>query len=134
MMWAAVAVLAVGLMVFFWMRNKQREAEEIVSGVDPATGAPKNPDRELILKKGSKGVEVAELQRRLKRDGAGDLLGKTGPGKDGVDGDFGSKTQAALQQVKAVAQISLSQYDRPTAPLKAPLFYSAVESQNTGFN
>ena len=52
----------------------------------------------LMLKKGSKGFEVKELQKRL---------GFTGTN---VDGDFGSKTESALFAMKAVKQTTLNQF------------------------
>jgi lysozyme family protein len=52
----------------------------------------------LILKKGSKGLEVKELQKRL---------GFTG---SNVDGDFGTKTESALFAMKAVKQTTLNQF------------------------
>jgi hypothetical protein len=52
----------------------------------------------LMLKKGSKGLEVKELQKRL---------GFTG---SNVDGDFGTKTESALFAMKAVKQTTLNQF------------------------
>lgn len=69
-------------------------------------------NKSLILKRGSKGAEVSELQRLLKRDGQGSLLGSTGPNRDGIDGDFGVKTETALQKQKGVTQISLNDYEK----------------------
>ena len=48
-----------------------------------------------VLRKGSKGFEVNELQRRLKID---------------IDGDFGSKTETALLQQKNTKAISLQNF------------------------
>lgn len=52
----------------------------------------------LILKKGSKGLEVRELQKRL---------GFTG---SNIDGDFGNDTQTALYAQKKVYQITLAAF------------------------
>lgn len=52
----------------------------------------------LMLKKGSKGLEVIELQKRLGFKGAD------------IDGDFGTKTESALFAMKAVKQTSLNQF------------------------
>ena len=41
--------------------------------------------------------DVAALQQQLKDEGFGDLLGTTGAKKDGVDGQFAGKTEAALK-------------------------------------
>lgn len=56
----------------------------------------------LVLKKGSKGNEVRNLQKRL---------GVT------VDGDFGANTLAALQAQKAVSQITLATFNTTTSGL-----------------
>ena len=50
---------------------------------------------DTVLKKGNKGTEVKALQKQLIKLGFD--LGKTGPDKDGCDGDFGSKTDAAVK-------------------------------------
>ena len=64
-------------------------------------------DKDLVLEKGSKGSEVAELQRRLKED-FGKYLGETGIDNDGVDGDFGTLTETALFEAKGVKSITLN--------------------------
>lgn len=48
-----------------------------------------------LLKKGSKGPAVENLQRLL--TGHGYSLGRYGPNRDGVDGDFGTATENALE-------------------------------------
>lgn len=68
-------------------------------------------DKKRVLKLGDTGSEVMELQRRMKQDGANEFLGDTGPNGDGVDGDFGPKTEAALFFLTNQKQISLEQYD-----------------------
>ena len=45
---------------------------------------------------GARGPEVEALQQRLKQEGFD--LGTFGPNKDGIDGQFGSKTKTALMQ------------------------------------
>lgn len=65
-------------------------------------------DKDMVLEKGSKGSEVAELQRRLKED-FGKYLGETGVDKDGIDGDFGTLTENALFESKGVRKITLNQ-------------------------
>jgi hypothetical protein len=63
-------------------------------------------DKEKVLKKGSKGAEVVELQRILLKDYSADL-GKTGVNEDGIDGDFGRLTENALMKAKNVKEIAL---------------------------
>lgn len=60
------------------------------------TGTTTTLNKNLVLKNGSKGNEVKELQKRM---------GIT------ADGIFGNQTQAKLLALKLVTQISLSQYD-----------------------
>ena len=66
-------------------------------------------DENLILSKGSKGAEVAELQRILK-DEMGFDLGTFGTDGSGIDGDFGTMTENALFQAKGVKQITLKDF------------------------
>jgi hypothetical protein len=63
-------------------------------------------DEEKVLKKGSQGIEVSELQRVLKKD-FNAILGDTGANKDGIDGDFGLLTEVALMKAKNVKEIAL---------------------------
>jgi hypothetical protein len=63
---------------------------------------------DMVLSKGSKGSEVAELQRILVNQYGADL-GFTGAEKDGIDGEFGGMTEKALLDAKKVKQISLKQ-------------------------
>jgi peptidoglycan hydrolase-like protein with peptidoglycan-binding domain len=63
-------------------------------------------DMDLVLEKGSKGSEVAELQRILK-DELGLDVGTSGTEGDGIDGDFGTMTENALFQAKGVKKITL---------------------------
>jgi hypothetical protein len=66
-----------------------------------------NLDKTKVLKKGTQGVEVAELQRVLKKDYNAEL-GSTGVNKDGIDGDFGTLTEIALKEAKGVSEITLN--------------------------
>ena len=63
-------------------------------------------DKEKVLKKGSQGLEVKELQRVLKKDFNAEL-GDSGINKDGIDGDFGLLTEVALKKAKNVTEIAL---------------------------
>jgi hypothetical protein len=63
-------------------------------------------DEEKVLKKGSQGAEVSELQRILKKD-YNASLGDSGVNKDGIDGDFGLLTEVALKKAKNVTEIKL---------------------------
>jgi hypothetical protein len=72
----------------------------------PADLQAETLDKEKILKKGSQGAEVSELQRVLIKDYNADL-GKTGVNEDGIDGDFGLLTEVALKKAKNVTEIAL---------------------------
>ena len=65
-------------------------------------------DKTKILKKGSKGAEVIELQTKLKKDYQSEL-GKSGINEDGIDGDFGSLTEKALFDNLGVKEITLKE-------------------------
>lgn len=69
------------------------EAKEESSELKPATMYYNV--RLPMLQNGSEGPAVENLQRLLK--GRGYSLGKFGPNKDGVDGEFGNATQNALE-------------------------------------
>lgn len=58
----------------------------------------------------SKGPEVKSAQTILKGLGFGALLGTGGANRDGIDSDYGGKTEAA---VKALQQWGLSRYQDP---------------------
>lgn len=100
-----IGALGVAVLGFMFYRKKQQEntqeatpATETptvqIPATKPTTGATLN--KNLILRVGSKGLEVRELQR---------LLGIT------IDGIFGSKqTLPALQKAKGVNQISLNAF------------------------
>lgn len=57
-----------------------------------------------LLKKGSKGDDVAQLQRILVDD-LGYDLGDYGDKQDGVDGSYGEKTVKAVKRLQTLAQI-----------------------------
>lgn len=103
-------LLAVGTIGFLYWKKKKKEKEDdlllndipepptilatpIVANPIPTAGA--SLDRNKVLSKGSKGLEVRELQR---------LLGVS------IDGDFGANTLKALQAKKGVSKISLASY------------------------
>jgi len=50
------------------------------------------------LQRGSKGKDVTSLQKFLKEEGQGYLLGTFGTNKDGVDGIFGKMTENAVKE------------------------------------
>jgi len=56
---------------------------------------------------------VTAVQAALKAHGYGSKLGKTGPNKDGVDGDYGPKTAAAVKALQAATgQAQTGQIDQ----------------------
>lgn len=98
-------LLAVGTIGYLYWKKKKKEKNDdlllddipepptVIDNPTPQTGA--YLDRNKVLSKGSKGLEVRELQR---------LLGVT------IDGDFGANTLKALQSKKGVSSISLASY------------------------
>ncbi len=111
-----VGLVAVGGIGYLYWRKKQKQKQdELLTDIPepettipadipievPSTGAVLNKNK--VLAKGSKGVEVRELQR---------LLGVT------IDGVFGSITQTALQSKKGVSRISLNAYSKAKTNLK----------------
>ena len=75
-----------------WILNGGRKVQSFLCIWADAEG------EEKVLKKGSKGTEVKALQKQLVKLGFD--LGKTGPDKDGCDGDFGDKTDAAVKRFR----------------------------------
>lgn len=65
-------------------------------------------NKNKVLKKGSQGAEVAELQKILLKNYNADL-GKTGVNQDGIDGDFGTLTEVALLKAKKIKEITLNE-------------------------
>lgn len=105
-----VAVIGVGALGFLYWKKKLNEANETLNNIPevaelttpttnsiPQIGTSLN--RNKILAKGSKGIEVRELQR---------LLGVK------IDGDFGNITLTALIAKKRVTQISLNVFSSKT--------------------
>ena len=106
-------VLGLGVLIFLYMKNKPLPVQLATANNNKGdTGGQTNPttpsslDVNLILKQGSKGDEVSELQRRLINDYNQDL-GSFGVNKDGIDGIFGTATLAGLLNAKKVSEIAL---------------------------
>ena len=57
-----------------------------------------NIPNKRILKVGRVGEDVRKLQQRLKDLGYGNLLGNSGPNRDGVDSKYGSSTKKAVEK------------------------------------
>lgn len=73
------------------------------AGNGSGSGTAPTINRNLVLKRGSKGLEVRELQNLLQVK---------------VDGDFGPITETALYSVRSVTQISINQFN--ATPVKIP--------------
>jgi len=96
---AGVVVLVGGFLISKWLKSMPKAIN---------SDAYSDLDLDMVLAKGSNGIEVAELQRILVNQYGADL-GFTGVEKDGIDGDFGNMTEKALLKAKGVKQISLKQ-------------------------
>jgi hypothetical protein len=98
-------VLGLGVFIYFLFKNKPLGVE--VMEVKPDQIAPESSlDMNLVLKQGSEGAEVAEMQRIL-IEKYGQDLGTFGDNQDGIDGIFGSYTLAGLVKAKQVSEIAL---------------------------
>ncbi|KIA99234.1 hypothetical protein OA93_06295 [Flavobacterium sp. KMS] len=101
-------VVGIGIVGYlYWKKKRNEKEQEFLTDIPepppvvldkptnslPKTGAVLNKNK--VLGKGIKGVEVRELQR---------LLDVT------IDGNFGANTQKALQSKKGVSKISLNAY------------------------
>mgnify|MGYP000966003187 CR=1 FL=1 len=101
------AIAAAVLIVLYVLYRKYKTEIKDFYG----KGAAASLDKTLLLEEGVKGQEVEQLQKYLKRDGGAGFLGTSGEYEDGVDGDFGTLTKAALQEVKGVEKTTLNQYN-----------------------
>ena len=98
-------VLGLGVFIYFLFKNKPLGVE--VMEVKPDQIAPESTlDVNLVLKQGSEGAEVAEMQRIL-IEKYGQDLGTFGDNQDGIDGVFGAYTLAGLVKAKQVSEIAL---------------------------
>ena len=86
----SVAIVLLGVIIINkWLKNLPKATNP---SLPPVIGAV--ADKTKVLKLGSKGLEVGLLQKAL-----GDLK---------VDGVFGAKTEARLNDVKGVSEITLN--------------------------
>jgi len=83
---------------FIGEKPKDGTSDTITRGGGSTTTTTTTSTMGLPLKRGSKGEKVKQLQRFLIDGGYGYLLGTFGVLKDGVDGDFGSKTELAVKE------------------------------------
>ncbi|WP_374173890.1 peptidoglycan-binding protein [Flavobacterium tructae] len=133
-----VGLVAVGgIGYLYWKKKQQEKNDDLLNAVPeftpdlpkseavsiPNTGAVLNKNK--MLGRGSKGIEVRELQR---------LLGV------GIDGDFGTNTLSALQSRKGVSKISINAYlktvsksavkEKPTALVIPRVGQKVMANQN----
>lgn len=99
-----VGITAAGLVAWSLLRRwrikrASQGAIERSKSVMPSSNGSVNSkgDDKLPLKKGSYGDRVKLIQAALKNNNKYDL-GTSGPNGDGVDGDFGPKTDAAVRK------------------------------------
>ncbi len=98
-------VLGLGVLIYFLFKNKPLGVE--VNEINPEDiNPPSVLDMDLVLKQGSEGAEVAEMQRIL-IEKYGQDLGTFGDNQDGIDGIFGTVTLAGLLKAKQVSEITL---------------------------
>lgn len=87
-------------------------------------------DAASVLCKGCSGAKVTELQKNLVKLGYD--LGTYGEEKDGVDGDFGSKTEEALKQFQASHGLPITgQYGEEDEKMMTIALSGAPEQKKT---
>lgn len=95
-LYGAGALILGALGFYFSTKNKANNVPvDVVPEITEETPPPPTADINLILQKGSKGLEVATLQK---------LMGIV------ADGVFGAQTEARLKALKGVTKTSLKQY------------------------
>ena len=100
-------VLGLGVLIYFFSKKKPSGVEVDEINPDDINPEPENTlDMNLVLKQGSEGAEVAEMQRIL-IEKYGQDLGTFGDNEDGIDGKFGTVTLAGLLKAKQVSEIAL---------------------------
>lgn len=105
---AMYGALLIGLVLAVVYREKIKSKFYSIKG--KVTGSEEIDEQEeqvldynLMLQKGVKGLEVAELQRNLIKAGAN-------LPNFGIDGNFGDETEAALSAVTGTKAITLNEY------------------------
>ena len=99
-------VLGLGVFIYFLFKKKPLGVEATEVDYDLIAPQTSTLDRNLVLKQGSEGAEVAEMQRIL-IEKYGQDLGDFGENEDGIDGIFGTVTLAGLLKAKQVSEIAL---------------------------
>jgi len=98
-------VLGLGVFIYFLFKKKPLGVEVMEMNPDEIASVS-NFDENLVLKQGSEGAEVAEMQRIL-IEKYGQDLGDFGENEDGIDGIFGTVTLSGLLKAKQVSEIAL---------------------------
>jgi hypothetical protein len=99
-------VLGLAVLIYYLSKKKPSGVEAIEVDPNLITPPPSTLDINLVLKQGSEGAEVEELQKKLIVK-YGQDLGEFGDNKDGIDGIFGTFTLAGLLKAKQVTEIAL---------------------------
>lgn len=85
-------------------------------------------DEEMLgLKRGDEGPRVESLQTSLRHAGFADLLGTTGPRGDGVDGDYGAGTEAAVLAARQYVGSGATSGATVTGPAAAQIRRAVVK-------
>lgn len=93
-----VGVLAIGGIIYAVNKNSNSNSTPIINEnnvVNETVPLPPAINKDLLLQKGSKGLEVKELQK---------LMGIS------ADGIFGTQTETVLKKLKGVVKTTLNQY------------------------
>lgn len=113
-LWWAGGILTAILIYWYFRHQIDSKIVTATGKADEWNDIPQSSlDGNKLLKKGSRGAEVSALQRLLKSEGRD--LGTYGPNKDGIDGVFGSVTEAALLESRGVKETTLNKFQTTVA-------------------
>tara|TARA_Y100000592_G_C5442094_1_gene303983 strand:- start:248 stop:832 length:585 start_codon:yes stop_codon:yes gene_type:complete len=107
----ALGVIGTGVGLYFLLRKPKNPNIPNTPNTPSSPNTPTTPVSEFPLKRGSKGDKVKQLQRYLNINYSSGLV---------VDGDFGPKTQAALNTATGLSQVSESWYQNNVLNVNIP--------------
>jgi len=116
----ALGVIGTGVGLYFLLRKPKNPNIPNTPNTPSSPNTPTTPVSEFPLKRGSKGDKVKELQKFLNIKYSSGLV---------VDGDFGPKTQGALNTATGLSQVSESWYQNNVLNVNIP---TMVDRDNDG--
>ena len=107
----SLGLIGTGVGLYFLLRKPKNPNIPNTPNTPSSPNTPTTPVSEFPLKRGSKGDKVKELQRFLNIKYSSGLV---------VDGDFGPKTQGALNTATGLSQVSQSWYQNNVLNVNIP--------------